>query len=389
MRTLESIDVRERTVLVRADFNVPLSDTGVIQDDTRIRAAIPTLTRLFELGASKLVLASHLGRPKGQFNAKYSMALVVDRVSDLLGRPVQLLPLDLEQARQVIQSGREGSVFLLENTRFYPGEEKNDIQFAHQLASLADAYVNDAFGSAHRAHASTEAIAKLLPSAAGLLMEKEVEVLTKILNSPNRPFVAILGGAKVSDKLGVISNLLPRVDKVLIGGAMANTFLLAQGLKVGKSLAEADMIDTAQQLLSEQKIDLPVDVVVASSLQDPDSKEIVEVNLVPEDKSIYDIGPKTIENYSSVIATASTVFWNGPMGVFETEGFADGTYAIARAVANCSGFTVVGGGDSVSALENSGMSSSVDHVSTGGGASLEFLEGKKLPGIAALEDNNA
>lgn len=397
MRTLQDMDVRGKVVLVRVDFNVPLSKSGQITDDTRIRSTLPTLQRLLEMGASKLVLASHLGRPKGPDPA-LSLAPVAARLSELLDtkigarRAVSLLPHALDKARELVCSAPAGSVLLLENTRFHPGEERNDSQLAAALASLADAYVNDAFGAAHRAHASTVGIARLLPAAAGLLMEREVRELRRLLEAPRRPFVAVLGGAKVSDKIDVIRNLLPRVDHLLIGGAMANTFLLAQGKDTGKSLVEPDKLALARELLQDDnggKITLPVDVVVAESLGRPETATTVPVDDVPPDSSIYDIGPDTASAYSRLIQAACTVFWNGPMGVFENERFSRGTIEVARAVAGSDAYSVVGGGDSVAALESAGLADRIDHVSTGGGASLELLEGRVLPGVAALEPTDA
>jgi phosphoglycerate kinase len=387
VRGLDSLDVAGKTVLVRVDFNVPLSPTGEIEDDTRIRAALPTLRELRERGAGKLLLASHLGRPKG-VDPKQSLAPVGSRLAELLSTGVEVLPVDLEQARSALHSAPAGVVRLLENTRFYPGETKNDPELARRFAALADAYVNDAFGSAHRAHASTEGVARLLPSAAGRLLEGEVRALARLLEAPERPFVAVLGGAKVSDKIGVIRNLLPRVDRCLIGGAMANTFLLARGLDVGKSLVEPDNVETARQLLGgagAETLELPRDCVVAEDLSRPETAATVRVNAVPSGLAVYDIGPDTARAYADAVRGASTVVWNGPMGVFETERFAEGTLAVARAVAECEGYTVIGGGDSVSAVHRAGVASRVSHISTGGGASLEFLEGRALPGIAVLE----
>ena len=395
MRTLDQLRVGGKTVFVRVDFNVPLSESGEITDDTRIRADLPTLRRLRSLGAAKLVLASHLGRPKGQ-DPSLSLRPVAARLSELLEsgvagvRPaVSLLPLSLGEARSQVEDAPEGAVLMLENTRFYPGETKNDPELAGELAALADAYVNDAFGAAHRAHASTEGVARLLPSAAGLLLQREVEALTRLLESPGRPFTAILGGAKVSDKIGVIQNLLPRVDTLLIGGAMANTFLLARGVQVGRSLVEEENVQAARELLAaagDGKLLLPVDCVVAADLSRPETARSVPVAEVPPDAAVYDIGSGTLELYSERIRSSETVVWNGPMGVFEVPRFAEGTFGIARAVAKCAGYTVVGGGDSVAAVHRSGYAQQVSHISTGGGASLELLEGRRLPGVAVLEE---
>lgn len=388
MRELQSLDVRGRAVLVRADFNVPLGPMGEVVDDTRIRAAVPTLRWLVGQGASRLVLASHLGRPKGP-DARCSLRPVADRLSKLLDMPVALLPVELDEARLAASAAPEGSVLLLENTRFYPGETANDAEFGRRLASLAELFVQDAFGSVHRAHASTVAVARLLPSAAGLLLQREVEVLSSLLQQTGGSFTAVLGGAKVSDKIGVIDNLLPRVGALLIGGAMANTFLLAQGHRMGASLIEPDAVEVASSLLSgewSRKILLPSDLVFAESLDRPETAQTVQVGQAPGNGAAYDIGPATVQAFGEKIRTSETVFWNGPMGVFETERFARGTYAVASAVADCPGFSAVGGGDSVAAVERSGYADRIDHISTGGGASLEFLEGRLLPGIAALEE---
>ncbi|MEZ4531650.1 MAG: phosphoglycerate kinase [Thermomicrobiales bacterium] len=388
MRTLEGVDVSGKRVVVRVDFNVPL-DGGVIQDDTRIRAALPTIEWLLDGGAA-VVLVSHLGRPKGKVDAAYSLRPVADRLSELLRRPVQLAD-DVvdEDARSRVAQLRPGDVLLLENVRFEAGEEKNDDALARKLAAFGDLYVNDAFGAAHRAHASTAGIAQHLPAHAGYLMAAEVEALGALMDDPARPFVAILGGAKVSDKIGVIENLLSRVDAVLLGGGMANTFLLAEGKAVGDSLVEADLVDTASRIIASARdkgVDLllPVDVVAAPGLDG--QAAIIDADGIPDGWAAFDIGPRTEKDFSDVIAGARTVFWNGPMGVFEKPVFAHGTLAIAKAVAESGAFTVIGGGDSVSAIEQSGLAGKISHISTGGGASLEFIEGRELPGIAALED---
>lgn len=388
MRTLEGVDVSGKRVVVRVDFNVPL-DGGVIQDDTRIRAALPTIEWLLDGGAA-VVLVSHLGRPKGKVDAAYSLRPVADRLSELLRRPVQLAD-DVvdEDARSRVAQLRPGDVLLLENVRFEAGEEKNDDALARKLAAFGDLYVNDAFGAAHRAHASTAGIAQHLPAHAGYLMAAEVEALGALMDNPARPFVAILGGAKVSDKIGVIENLLSRVDAVLLGGGMANTFLLAEGKAVGDSLVEADLVDTASTIIASARdkgVDLllPVDVVAAPGLDG--QAATIDADGIPDGWAAFDIGPRTEKDFSDVIAGARTVFWNGPMGVFEKPAFAHGTLAIAKAVAESGAFTVIGGGDSVSAIEQSGLADRISHISTGGGASLEFIEGRELPGIAALED---
>lgn len=389
-KTLKDINVAGKRVLVRVDFNVPL-ENGRITDDTRIRAALPTIKYLQEQQA-KIILVSHLGRPKGQVNPKYSLAPVAEALEKLLGRPVVFCPEVIGPAVQkAVQKLQPGQVMLLENVRFLPGEEKNDPEVAKELAALADIFVNDAFGTAHRAHASTAGVAAYLPAVAGMLMEKEIQIMGEALANPQRPFVAILGGAKVSDKIGVIKNLLTKVDELIIGGGMANTFLKAQGYQVGKSLVEEDKVALAQELLAEAKekgiaVHLPEDVVVAPSMEHPEARQEVAVTAVPEDQMILDIGPATCRRFREVIKTARTVVWNGPMGVFEVDAFAKGTEAVAKAVAEVDGVTIIGGGDSVAAVEKVGVADKMTHISTGGGASLEFLEGKELPGVAALAD---
>ncbi len=393
--TLDDLDVRGKRVLVRVDFNVPLKEDEqgnlVVADDTRIREALPTIRALMQAGA-KVILMSHLGRPKGQPDPKYSLAPVARRLEELLGVRVRFVSNIVGEAvRQVIHSMPEGGVLLLENTRFHPGETKNDPELARRLAELADVYVNDAFGSAHRAHASTEGVAHYVRQAAmGYLMKREVEYLSRLLGNPERPFVAILGGAKVSDKIGVIKNLLPRVDRLLIGGAMSYTFLKALGRSVGASRVEEDRLEEARRLYEEAggKMLLPVDHVVAPEFSNEAPSQVVEGD-IPEGLMGLDIGPKTIERYREEILQARTVVWNGPMGVFEMPNFARGTFAIAEALAEATdrgALTVVGGGDSVAALTQAGYADRVSHVSTGGGAMLEFLEGKELPGLAALTE---
>lgn len=387
-KTIDDIDIAGKRVLVRVDFNVPLED-GAVSDDTRIRAALPTILCLLGQGAEP-VLCSHLGRPKGKPDAKYSLKPVAERLAQLLGRPVQMAPDCIgpvveEMARKIPRGG----VLLLENLRFHAEEEANDKKFAQALASLADVYVNDAFGSAHRAHASTAAVTEYLPAVAGLLMEKELTFLGQALAAPARPFVAVLGGAKVSDKIGVIHNLLGKVERLLIGGGMANTFLKAQDKAVGESLVENDKLGEAKALLREggAKLILPVDVVVADRLDAQAEKRAVEVDVVPEGWRILDIGPRTAKLFTQYLRDARTALWNGPMGVFELEPFAAGTFAIAHALAELSGATtIIGGGDSASAVERAGVADRMTHISTGGGASLEFLEGKQLPGVALLQD---
>ena len=389
-RTVNDLDVSGRRVFVRVDFNVPIKN-GTITDDTRIRASLPTIQLLLDRGAT-VILASHLGRPKGKPSPEFSLRPVAERLSQLLGRPVQFAEDSIgDTARAAVDAAGKGGVVLLENLRFHAEEEKNDPAFATQLAALADVYVNDAFGSAHRAHASTEGIVHhVKEAAAGLLMGKEVEYLGRVLESPERPFVAVLGGAKVSDKLEVIENLISKVDALLIGGAMAYTFLKARGVAVGKSLVEEDLLDTARDVERRAKerglrLELPVDHVVAPKLEAGAPAETLAVGdgAIGERMGL-DIGPKTIETYRSVIATAKTVIWNGPMGVFEIDAFASGTIEVAKAVAAVKGTTVIGGGDSIAAVAKAGVTDRITHISTGGGASLEFLGGQTLPGVAAL-----
>lgn len=388
-RSVSDADVRGKRVLVRVDFNVPLQG-GEVSDDTRIRAALPTIQLLLDRGAA-VILASHLGRPKGKPDAKYSIAPAAARLADLLGIDV-LTASDVAGpvAMAAAQALQPGQVLVVENTRFEPGEEKNDPALAKALAALADIFVNDAFGAAHRAHASTVGVADYLPSYAGLLLQNEVAVLSQLLDEPDRPLVAILGGAKVSDKLAVISHLLTRVDALLLGGGMANTLLLALGDEIGNSLAEPNLVDQAQALMSQARergvaILVPRDVVVAASIDSADAS-VVSSGRVPAGMSIFDVGPETVREYCTQVSNARTVFWNGPMGVFEKEAFASGTLGLARCVAASAAFTVVGGGDSISAIEAAGVGDRIDHISTGGGASLELLEGRTLPGVAAIPD---
>lgn len=387
-KTVRDIDVTGKRVLVRVDFNVPIKD-GKVADDTRIVAALPTIEYLVEHGA-KAILMSHLGRPKGKVIPEMSLRPAADRLSGLLGREVKFLPDCIGPEVEAAVAGmKPGDVVLLENTRFHPGEEKNDPEFARKLASLGEIFVDDAFGSAHRAHASTEGVAHYLPAVAGFLMEKELDILGRLLEAPNHPFVSILGGAKISDKIGVIRNLLTRVDALLIGGGMANTFLRAEGYEVGESLVEEDSVPLAKELLEEatEVIRLPVDVVVADGFA-PDAKsKVVGVDKVPQGWRILDIGPETVAHFADRLSGAKMVFWNGPMGVFEFPRFAEGTFAIARVLADLkNAVTIIGGGDSVAAVKESGLADRMTHISTGGGASLELLEGKTLPGVAALED---
>jgi phosphoglycerate kinase len=388
-KTIKDIDVKGKRVLVRVDFNVPL-ENGQVTDDRRIRAALPTLNYLLDQGAS-LVLMSHLGRPKGGPDPKYSMGPVAAKLQELLGRPVKKLADCIgPEVEAAVKAMQPGDVTMLENTRFYKEEEKNDPAFSAKLAALGEAYVNDAFGSAHRAHASTVGVTDTLrPAVAGFLMEKELEYLGKALANPDRPFLAIMGGAKISDKIAVIENLLSKVDSLLIGGGMANTFFVAQGYSVGNSLVEAEAVETAKKLLDEHadKLVLPVDVVVAPEFKADAEAKTVPVDEVPADWMILDIGPATIAHFSNRLAAAKSVVWNGPMGVFEFPRFAEGTFAIAQALAGLKGATtIIGGGDSAAAVEQSGLADKMSHISTGGGASLEFLEGRELPGVAALDD---
>ena len=390
-RKLEDLDLAGKRAFIRVDFNVPIKN-GTITDDTRIRASLPTIRYALDKGAT-VILASHLGRPKGKPNLEYSLGPVAARLAELLGRPVQFAEDCVgDKARQAIEKAGKGGVVLLENLRFHPEEEKNDSGFARQLAGLADIYIDDAFGSAHRAHASTEGIVQHVPqAAAGLLMAREVEYLGRVLEGPDRPFVAVLGGAKVSDKLEVIENLIPRVEALLIGGAMAYTFLKARGLPVGKSLVEEDLVDEARGIerrAKERKLrfELPVDHVVAPKLEAGAPAETLDVgDAAIGDRMGLDIGPKTVTAYRDIIATARTVVWNGPMGVFEIDAFANGTMEVARAVASVKGTTIIGGGDSIAAVAKAGVTDRITHISTGGGASLEFLGGRKLPGVEALK----
>jgi phosphoglycerate kinase len=386
-KTITDVDVNGKKVFVRVDFNVPLKD-GKVSDDTRIRAAIPTIEYLLQHGAA-VILASHLGRPKGGPDPKYSLQPVVGRLSELLGQPVQFAEDCIGPvAESAGKALKPGQVLLLENTRFHPEEEKNDPEMSRKLAALADLYVNDAFGSAHRAHASTEGITKFLPGVAGFLMEKEIRYLGQAIADPKRPFVAILGGAKISDKIGVIKNLLTKADAILIGGGMANTFFKAQGYPVADSLVEDEALETARQLLGEgkSKLRLPVDIVIADKFDAEADSKIIETGPVPDGWRILDIGPKTIAAYSKVVGGAGTVVWNGPMGVFEFPKFAEGTFGVAKAVAASSATSIIGGGESVAAIQQSGLAGKITHISTGGGASLEMLEGLDLPGVAALQD---
>lgn len=387
-KTVRDADVEGKRVLVRVDFNVPLED-GRVTDDTRIRAALPTIRYLLDRDAV-VILASHLGRPKGKVDEQYRMAPIADRLSELLDRPViKLNDCVGPEVQEAVRQAKPGDVLMLENTRFHAEETDNEASFARELASLAELYVNDAFGSAHRAHASTEGVAHHLPAVAGFLMEKELEFLGRALSSPERPFIAILGGAKISDKIGVIENLLDKVDAILIGGGMANTFLRADGYDVAESLVEEESVDTARELIRRggDRIVLPVDVVVADRFDADAFSQVVTVGSVPPGWRILDVGTRTLELFKEELDGAKTVVWNGPMGVFEFPKFAYGTEAVARMLAALpDATTIIGGGDSAAAVERSGLAGEMTHISTGGGASLEFLEGKTLPGVAALQD---
>jgi phosphoglycerate kinase len=390
-KSIENVDVKDKKVLVRLDFNVPINEDGVITDDRRIREALPTINYLREKGA-KVILMSHLGRPKGKFNPKYSLKPVAERLSSLINYPVQLADDVIGENVAKMAAALKGSdVMLLENVRFYDEEEKNDPEFSKKIASLGDLYVNDAFGTAHRAHASTAGIAAYLPSAIGFLIKKEIDIMGKALTIPERPFVAILGGAKVSDKIGVIDNLLDKVDTLLIGGGMAFTFYKAMGYEVGKSILEADKVEMAAEILKKAKgkgveLLLPVDIVVAAEFKNDSPKRTVAANQMPADELGLDIGEESRKQFAKIIVNAKTVVWNGPMGVFEMANFAEGTFALAEAMSKCKGTTIVGGGDSAAAVEQLGFADKITHISTGGGASLEFLEGKVLPGIDVIDN---
>jgi len=390
-KTIEDIQVKGKRVLVRCDFNVPLDENLQITNDNRIRAALPTVTYLMNQGA-RVILCSHLGRPKGEVNPKFSLAPVAKRLAEVLGVNVPLAEDVVGESAKALAMGlADGDVMLLENVRFEKAETKNEPDFAKKLADLAEIYVNDAFGSAHRAHASTEGVAHYLPAVAGYLIGKELAVMGKALENPDRPFVAILGGAKVSDKIGVINNLLEKVDALIIGGGMAYTFFKAQGGSIGKSLCENDKLDLARDLLkkAEEKgvaLLLPTDNVAGKEFKNDTERMVVEPMHIPDDFEGMDIGPETRKMFAAQIKPAKTVIWNGPMGVFEFENFAEGTRAIAQACSECGGTTIIGGGDSAAAVQKMGYGDKVTHISTGGGASLEFLEGIELPGVAALND---
>lgn len=389
-KTLEEFNVKGKKVFCRVDFNVPMKN-GEVTDDTRIKAALPTINYLSEQGAI-VILASHLGRPKGEVVEGLRLDPVAKRLSDLIGK--EIVKTDAVYGKEVneaISQVSDGDIVLIENVRFDPGEEKNDPSLSQAFADMADVYVNDAFGAAHRAHASTTGVAEKLPSAAGYLMQKEIEVLGKALENPARPFTAIIGGAKVKDKINVINNLLDKVDNLIIGGGLAYTFIKAKGFEIGKSLLEEDKIDLAKDFIAKASdkgvnLVLPEDAIVADDFSESANTQTVDIDKIPSDWEALDIGPKTRELYKKIIAESKLVIWNGPMGVFEMEAFAGGTREVAEALAKTEGYTVIGGGDSAAAVEQFGFAKAMDHVSTGGGASLEFMEGRALPGVEALDN---
>ena len=387
-KTIEDIDVNGKKVLMRCDFNVPQDENGNITDNRRIVSALPSIKYLIEHNA-KVILCSHLGRPKGEFKEKYSLKPIAEELSKLLGKEVKLAKDVIgEDAHNLANNLKDGDVMLLENVRFHKEEEANDPEFAKKLADMAEIYVNDAFGTAHRAHASTAGVASYLPAVSGFLIKKELDFMGSALENPERPFVAILGGAKVSDKIGVVENLMEKVDTLIIGGAMAYTFLKATGKNIGNSLCEDEKLELAKNILEKAKqknvkLMLPVDHIEAKTTDDEVTKIVEEIE---DGYAGFDIGPKTIEMYEKELENAKTVVWNGPLGMFELEKFANGTMSIARKLAELDAITIIGGGDSASAIEKAGLSDKMSHISTGGGASLEFLEGKKLPGIEVLEN---
>ncbi|MGE5704779.1 MAG: phosphoglycerate kinase [Clostridia bacterium] len=389
-KSIRDVELAGVRVFCRVDFNVPMKE-GVITDDTRIRAALPTIQYLSENGA-KVILASHYGRPKGAVVEEMRLTAAGERLAKLLGKPVKKLDESIGEAvEQAVADMQNGDVVLLENVRFHAGEEKNDPELAKKFAKLADLFVNDAFGTAHRAHASTAGIAQYIPAVAGFLMEKEIQFLGGALSKPERPFVAIVGGAKVKDKIAVIENLLTKVDTLIIGGGMANTFIKAQGYNVGASLCEEDKLDLARTLMQQAKergvaLLMPVDVVVADKFAADAATQIVSIEAILDGWMALDIGPKTIEIFREAVESSKTVIWNGPMGVFEMDAFAKGTISVAEAMTKCTGTTIIGGGDSVAAVEKAGVAEKMTHISTGGGASLEFMEGKDLPGVTVLQD---
>jgi len=386
-KTVEDVDFKGKKVLMRVDFNVPLKD-GEIEDDTRIQAALPTIQYLLDAGAA-LILCSHLGRPKSAADVQFSLKSVAEYLDTLLAVDVKFADDCLgDSAKKGAEALNAGEVLVLENTRFYPGEKKNDQEMSKSLASLADIFVNDAFGTAHRAHASTVGVTEYLPAVAGLLLEKEIKYLDKAIEEPKRPFLAILGGAKISDKIGVIENLLTKADKILIGGGMANTFLKAEGFDMADSLVEEESVSLAKDLIEKgsHKLVLPVDMVLADAFDNGAAIKTLAVGNVPAGWRILDVGPETVNVFGDLVANAGTIVWNGPMGVFEMSNFAKGTFGVAQAIADSNAISIIGGGDSASAIKKSGLADKISHISTGGGASLEMLEGKVLPGLAALED---
>jgi phosphoglycerate kinase len=386
-KTVKDIDLKGKRVFIRVDFNVPMAD-GKVTDDKRIKASLPTIKYVLDQGASVL-LASHLGRPKGGPDPEFSLRAASEVLAGHLGVPVKMAPATVgPEVEAMAKELKPGEVLMLENTRFHKGEEKNDLELAKQMAALADVYVNDAFGSAHRAHSSTEGIARFLPAVSGFLMEQELEYLGRAVANPEHPYVAILGGAKISDKIDVVETLLAKADKLIIGGGMANTFLAAKGLNMQDSLVEQSSLETARSILEKagDKLILPVDAVIADKFDPEANSQVVDVDQIPAGWRMMDIGPKTIEQYKHAMDGAKLIVWNGPVGVFEMPKFAEGTFALARMLARSGATTVIGGGDSASAVKKAGVAKEMTHVSTGGGASLEFLEGKELPGVAALMD---
>jgi phosphoglycerate kinase len=386
-KTVKDIDLKGKRVLMRVDFNVPMAD-GKVTDDKRVKAALPTIKYVLEQGAS-LMLMSHLGRPKGGADPEFSLRAASEALAALLGKPVQMAPDCVgAEVEKMAKALKPGDVLMLENTRFHKGEEKNDLELAKQMAALGEVYVNDAFGSAHRAHSSTEGITHFLPAVSGFLMEQELEYLGRAVANPEHPYIAILGGAKISDKILVVETLASKCDKLIIGGGMANTFLTAKGLNMQDSLVETDAIETAKTLLAKlgDKLILPVDAIIADKFDAEANTQIVDVDKIPAGWRMLDVGPKTLELYKTSLSGVKLVVWNGPVGVFEMPKFAEGTFALARMLAESGAITVIGGGDSASAVKKAGVAKQMTHVSTGGGASLEFLEGKELPGVAALLD---
>ena len=384
-KTVRDIDLKGKRVLMRVDFNVPMAD-GKVTDDKRIKASLPTIQYVLDQGAS-VILMSHLGRPKGGPDPEFSLRAASEVLSSLLGKPVKMAPDCVgAEVEKMAKELKPGEVLMLENTRFHAGEEKNDLELAKQMAVLGDVYVNDAFGSAHRAHSSTEGVAHFLPAVSGFLMEQELEYLGRAVLNPEHPYIAILGGAKISDKILVVETLLSKCDKLIVGGGMANTFLAAQGLNMQDSLVEASSLDTAKSILKKSggKLILPVDAVIADKFDAEANTQVVDVNKIPAGWRMMDVGPKTLALYKTELSGAKLIVWNGPVGVFEMPKFAEGTFALARMLAESKAITVIGGGDSASAVKKAGVAKQMTHVSTGGGASLEFLEGKELPGVAAL-----